>query len=485
MWLCVAGDLPAGLYGFSTVYRSPVVMGWSPPVLIGLLDQVNQGLKFPWQTLFAKSMPIIVSFTSAEVLAKRLHFVTSTPFSEGVAIPSVCCSWWFKCFFTMKAAVSMAILGNGLGDGTAAPRPAPASHRVSGALRSLAAGTVFALVGCAIAPSGPERTAEAIQPMFPAPPAAARYRFERTLYGAKDVLAEEGNAALRKFLHREDQDAGPGLTSPHALAVDHGRVFVSDLAERQINVFDIPGRRFYSIGAAGPGTLQKPLGLSIDRAGQLFVADAGANAILAYDAQGKYLRSIGGPQWFARLASVTADPDGKRLYAIDSGEAGKGEPRVRVFDPRDGRHLFDFGARGSGPGEFNTPYDLAVGSAGKLYVTDSGNPRVQTFDRQGKYLNSFGTVGRRPGQFGRPKAIATDAAGEVYVVDALLGNFQVFDPRGVMLFSIGGHGEDGGPLSYLLPSGIAIDEDGSLYFLDQGYRKIDVFRPLGDRRVSP
>ena len=346
-------------------------------------------------------------------------------------------------------------------------------------LRALAAGAVFALAGCAVAPSEPERTAAAVQPVFPAPPAAARFRFERTLYGAKDVLGQAEGAALRKFLHHDHQGTGPGLASPHALAVDRGRVFVSDLAERQIDVFDIPGRRYYRIGAAGPGTLQKPLGLSIDRAaGRLFVADAGANAVLVFDEQGQYQRSIGGPQWFTHLFSVTADPDGERIYAIDSGEGGKGEARVRVFAARDGRHLFDFGERGSGPGEFNTPYDLAVGSGGKLYVTDSGNFRVQIFDHQGKYLRSFGTVGTRPGQFGRPKAIAADAAGEVYVVDALLGNFQVFDARGAFLFAVGGHGEDGGPLSYLLPSGIAIDADGSVYFLDQGYRRIDVFRPL-------
>ena len=362
------------------------------------------------------------------------------------------------------------------------------SPRMSCALRFLASSAWFAVAGCAVAPGAAEHTAAAVSPVFPPPPATARFRFERTLYGARDVLGQRENTALRNFLHRDTQGTGPGLASPHALAVDHGRVFVSDLAEHQINVFDIPGRRFYSIGATGPGTLQKPLGLSVDQAGQLFVADALAHAILVFDEQGKYLRSIGGPQWFTRLAGVTANPDGTRLYAIDSGEVGVADPRVRVFDPRDGAHLFDFGTRGSGPGEFNMPYGLAVGSAGKLYVTDSGNFRVQIFDRQGRYLSSFGSVGKRPGQFGRPKAIAADAAGDVYVVDALLGNLQVFDRRGALLFVIGGHGAHGGPLSYLLPSGIAIDADGSLYFLDQGYRKIDVFRPLrrvGGARIDP
>ena len=376
----------------------------------------------------------------------------------------------------MKAA--LASVGNEPVDGSALPGSSASKVRISGALAALLAACLPLLAGCASAPTSQDRPA--LDAVFPASPAAAKYRYERTIYGSKDVIENPRNAALLKFLNKEELGSGPGLSSPHALAVDRGRVFVSDLAEGQVNVFDLPGRRFYSIGAEGPGTLRKPLGLSVDRAaGRLYVADADTNAVLVYDEQGKYLRSIGGPRWFIQLTAVTADPDGARLYAIDSGKPGSSDPRVRVFDAHDGSHLFDFGVRGSGPGEFNTPYDLAVGRTGQIYVTDSGNFRVQIFDRQGKYLSSFGSAGNRPGQFGRPKAIAVDAAGGVYVVDALHGNIQVFDAEGVLQFAFGGHEEGGGPLSTLLPAGIAIDTDGSLYWLDQGYRKIEVFGPLG------
>jgi DNA-binding beta-propeller fold protein YncE len=290
---------------------------------------------------------------------------------------------------------------------------------------------------------------------------------------------------LLRFLNKEDLSPGPGLSSPHAIAVDHGRVFVTNLTEGSVNVFDLPGRRFYSIGESGPGTLQKPLGLSIDRAGRLYVADGLANAVLVYDPQGKYLTSIGGPSWFVRLIGVTADPDGTRLYAIDAGEPGGSGTKVRVFDPRDGSHLLDFGAQGSEPGEFNLPTDLALDRTGQAYVMDSGNYRVQIFDRQGKYLRSFGRAGKPPGRFGRPRAIAIDADGNINVVDALFGGILVFDPGGVPLYAIGGRGGISGAWSSLLPVGIAIDVDGSLYCLDQGYHKIDVFRPLGSRRSGP
>lgn len=346
---------------------------------------------------------------------------------------------------------------------------------MNNALRMLALGSVLAIAGCTVAPSARERAEATDQAAIPG---TTQYGFEHTIYGSKDVLEPPSHASLMNFLHRENQDSGQGLSAPYALAVNHGRVFVSDLAERQIDVFDISGRRFYAIGATGPGALTKPMGLSADRGGHLFVADGGANTIFSYDEQGNYLQRIGGPQWFNRLTSVAIDAGGQRLYAIDGGDAGTGDPRVRVFDARDGRHLFDFGKRGSGPGEFAMPYDLAINRDGQVYVTDSGNCRIQIFDREGNYLKSFGTPGTSLGRFGRPKAIAIDAAGEVYVADALSGNFQIFNSLGVAQIAIGSHGENGGPLHYLLPSGIAVDEDGKIYFLDQGYRKIDVFRRL-------
>ena len=158
---------------------------------------------------------------------------------------------------------------------------------------------------------------------------------------------------------------------------------------------------------------------------------------------------------------------------------------VRVFDG-DGKHKMDIGQRGTGPGEFNLPRDLAIGKDGKLYVVDGGNFRVVVFDRNGKYLNAFGSVGRQLGQFSRPKEIATDPQGNVYVVDAAFGNFQIFNEDGELLLFVGTRDERDGPARYMLPSGITVDEDGRVYMVDQWFRKIDVFRPYAqkaDRRL--
>jgi DNA-binding beta-propeller fold protein YncE len=228
-----------------------------------------------------------------------------------------------------------------------------------------------------------------------------------------------------------------------------------------------------------PGRIVKPLGLDVDAAGTLYVADASARDIKVFTADGRFLRSVGGPKWFDRLSSVTVDPAGERLYVVDIGGVSSSNHRVRVFDAKGGAHLMDIGTRGAGPGEFNLPRDLAIGKDGQLYVVDGGNFRVQVFSRDGRFVRSFGALGKQFGQFARPKEVATDAAGNVYVVDAAFGNFQIFNAEGELLLFIGERSERDGPGKYMLPSGISVDEDGRIYMVDQWFRKIDVFRPVG------
>ena len=318
------------------------------------------------------------------------------------------------------------------------------------------------------APSGPL--------VFPAAPDEPRFVYERTIYGSGDVVPQTSDAKLRGLLTGESE-RGEGLNKPNTIAVFQGRIFLSDSVDAVIRVFDVPAGRHFKIGDGDPGKLSKPLGIDVDRKGNLYVADTGARAIMIYDKDGKFLRRIGDPAWFDRLANVTADPKGDRLYLVDIGGVASQQHRVRVVNALNGEVLFDFGKRGSDPGDFNFPRDLVVGKDGRLYIVDSGNFRVQIFDRDGKFIKSFGKVGRQIGQFSRPKEIAADAAGNIYVVDTAFGNFQIFDPDGELLMFVGGRSEQDGPARYMLPAGISVDEDGRVYMVDQWFRKVDIFRP--------
>ena len=331
------------------------------------------------------------------------------------------------------------------------------------------------LGGCATPPPAPLAAPKAL--VFPPAPDEPRFVFERSIRSSGDVLPDAQAGELRRLVTGETVRGEP-LSKPYAVAVHRGRIFVSDTVSRFVRLFDVPAGAQHRIGdEEGPGQLIKPIGLDVDAAGNLYVADIGAKAVVVYGPDRQYLRRIGGDKWFSRLSSVTVDPEGRRVYAVDLGGVTSEQHQVRVFDARTGAHLSDLGKRGSGPGEFNLPRDLAIGLDGRLYVVDGGNFRVVVFDRDGRYLSSFGSVGKQYGQFARPKEVAADRDGNVYVVDAAFGNFQIFNPDGELLLFVGDRSERDGPAKYMLPSGIAVDEDGRIYVVDQWFRKIDVYRP--------
>lgn len=342
-------------------------------------------------------------------------------------------------------------------------------------LMALAGAIAVLLAACA--PLPPAKPAVDTGPLvFPAPPEDPRFVYERTIYGSGDIVPETSDSRLRSLLTGEGVK-GEGLNKPNAIAVFQGRIFVSDSVEAVIRVFDVPNGRHFKIGADDPGKLSKPLGIDVDRQGNLYVADISAKAIFIYNKDGKFLRRIGDPKWFDRLANVTVDPRGDRVYLVDIGGVASQQHRVRVVDASSGEPLFDFGKRGKDPGDFNFPRDLVVGKDGRLYIVDSGNFRVQVFDRDGKFMKTFGSIGRQVGQFSRPKEIAADQSGNIYVVDTAFGNFQIFNPEGELLMFVGTRSEQDGPARYMLPAGIYVDEDGRVYMVDQWFRKVDIFRP--------
>lgn len=360
------------------------------------------------------------------------------------------------------------------------PMPMPPHSVPSACSRFLAFGAAALLAlaaGCAqISDGGDQAPRDAGPLVFPGPPDEPRFVFERSIRSSADVEMESQDDSFRRFVTGAGR-SGYFMTKPYAVAAHKGRIFVTDTADRVVKVFDVPEGKFFVIGEADPGQLVKPLGLDVDRAGRLYVADATQKMILIYNRDGKFLRKIGGTELFDRISSVTVDPSGRRIYVVDIGGVRSENHRVRVFETATGQHVMDIGKRGTGPGEFNLPRDMAIGKDGRLYVVDGGNFRVQIFNEDGTYHGSFGSVGRQLGNFARPKEIATDSEGNVYVADAAFGNFQVFTADGDLLMFIGNRNERGGPAEYILPSGIAIDEDGRIFFIDQWFSKLDIYRP--------
>ncbi|MDH4002849.1 MAG: NHL repeat-containing protein [Xanthomonadales bacterium] len=88
-----------------------------------------------------------------------------------------------------------------------------------------------------------------------------------------------------------------------------------------------------------------------------------------------------------------------------------------------------FGTRGSAPGQFITPTDVAVDSQDRIFVADTDNDRVQICDHQGN-CSAFGQLGRQIGSFDAPMAIAADSFNRMVIADQFNGRIQVCDDDG-------------------------------------------------------
>jgi DNA-binding beta-propeller fold protein YncE len=143
----------------------------------------------------------------------------------------------------------------------------------------------------------------------------------------------------------------------------------------------------------------------------------------------------------------------------------------------DALFLGEWGGAGSGDGEFQTPTSVATDSLNYVYVSDSGNNRIQKFTELGAFVTKWGSAGSGAGQFSTPGSIATDVDGNVYVVDK--GNYRIekFSPAGGFITEWGSHGSGLG--QFEAPTGIAVDPAGNVFVADAGTNQIDKFDPTG------
>jgi hypothetical protein len=78
--------------------------------------------------------------------------------------------------------------------------------------------------------------------------------------------------------------------------------------------------------------------------------------------------------------------------------------------------------------------DIELDNQDNIYLLDSGNCRVQKFDRNGNYLQTIGRKGQGPGEFENPFRILVDGQNNIYVSG--MRSIQVFDSKGKFTRSI-------------------------------------------------
>lgn len=332
--------------------------------------------------------------------------------------------------------------------------------------------SIILLTGCA----GEDIKREKPVFAYPPPPDTVRFYYERTIHSSFDVKELSTGDKLRAFA-TGSYGSAEGLGKPWGVAVYQGRIYVTDTLKRAVLMFDVPGNKFKAFGKEGLGALRKPIGIAASSTGEIYVADNTAKRVVVFDKGGKFLRAFGNRSILKRPSGIAVSPDGRRVYVIDTGGIDTQEHHLFIFNAQTGELERTVGTRGKEEGEFNLALQVTAAKDGTVYVTDSGNFRVQAFTADGNFKLAFGQVGRKTGNFARPKGIATDPEGNIYVVDSAFGNFQIFNSDAQLLMFIGERGQRDMPGRYMLPAGIDVDEDGRVYVIDQFHRKIDIFRP--------
>ncbi|SVC45576.1 uncharacterized protein METZ01_LOCUS298430, partial [marine metagenome] len=173
--------------------------------------------------------------------------------------------------------------------------------------------------------------------------------------------------------------------------------------------------------------------------------------------------NIDGGQFF-QLESLSVDNEGN-VYVTDSGNA-----RIQKFTS-DGQFLETWGVRGTDNGEFEYPTGIATYES-NVYVVDREQHRIQVFDSTGKFLQSWGEFGSEQGEFFYPHGIAISNDGVVYVADTKNYRIQQFTTDGEFLSSFGIYGPGDGRLR--TPVDVALGEN-YVYVADPGNYKIEKY----------
>lgn len=250
--------------------------------------------------------------------------------------------------------------------------------------------------------------------------------------------------------------------------------------------------------------LLQPLGVTLDASGYVYVSDAAYNQIykISPDGSTKVTLAGSGSQGFTNGNGASASFYHPVGMAVDAAGnvyvADEDNNAIRKIDPAGNVSTYaGTGSQGSANGyrtsaSFYYPCGVAVDASGNVYVADSFNNMIRKIDASGYVttLAGMGTAGWQDGngstaKFNQPFNMVLDASGNIYVTDRAGQRVRKITPAGVVS-TLAGNGTaayingNGASASLSGPTGIAIDGDNNLYVSDEGSYTIRKIDPSGN-----
>jgi DNA-binding beta-propeller fold protein YncE len=203
-------------------------------------------------------------------------------------------------------------------------------------------------------------------------------------------------------------------------------------------------------------------GIRVDDAGNIWLIDVAGHKMLKMSPEGRVLMAIGGvgdapgtqttKDSFNRPTNVAFGKDG--TFFISDGYVNS---RVVKYS-KDGDFLKQWGEKGSGDGQFNLVHDAVIDKAGRLYIADRDNWRIQIFDQEGKFLGKWTNIGD-PWTM---EYVARENA--IYMVDGQNDQLVRLNMDGQITGVLGSHGKTPGKFHF--PHGVAVDSSGAIYIAE-------------------
>jgi NHL repeat len=312
---------------------------------------------------------------------------------------------------------------------------------------------IYRLVG-----SGKKPRLAFVETILPTAPPEPKYDYEDYVFtvlagGAKGSKDGQGTAAEFKW--------------PQGVAVNaNENVFVADRGNHLIRMISASGavstlagsaeKYGYTDGVGAAARFWYPMGVALDAASNIYVADSSSQTIRKVAPDGTVTTLAGSPDTGASKIGIGG-------YASGNGSAA----------------------------HFHNPTGVAVDKAGNVYVADSNNYIIRKITPKGEVTTVAGAVGEsklvdgdaKSARFGFPFGIAVDGGGNLYVTDRTA--IRKIDAHGAVSTlagsadNIGTTDGVGSTARFQNPKGVAVDSKGNVYVADDGNKNVRKITPTG------